>query len=1024
MKFLTSAPFLLFSAMLAVSLPASADNGGEVKIISRQIDRNLERVSANTEANRATFKNNFRPVKKNKSNRKFNEGPIFGDNDCSRPTCGGAIFGPQTCQKIKLPCDDCGDQPKPVKPRPHLKNYVTLEEDIFQTIHHRCGDFAPLQLEWVDFRIKKGRDKTYSRRLGNYRFRIFGCRRDQRHAILNEGRIIQKDMEFIRIFEDKVSDCYNIVKIPNDICLDNTKKPLPEYVLTAEITDYFMNLCDEYDWNDAKKANLRTGSAQMTVTWRLMDLSKSNVLWKGESNGYSEVPDGEYNAEMILIERAFADAVDNLRQLPGFEDRLAVRQTPQELETQKQALIAMERLNDPVKCQYQPEIKQAQTLCPVSETALVTEETAAQPQKETQMCTVQTPPELLSICPEDNPNCNGSIEELTTTIPQEKTFVVVDKTTGKIIETGGSNLFGKYAQDANVEISEQTTLTLPEQKTYVVVDKATGKIIETGGSNVFGKYAQNADVEIVEQTTLPASEEKTYVVVNKATGEVIESGGSEILGKYDQNANIQIIDKATGAIIELGGFTESGKYAQDYPETTVTVAEVGEVITIDGTDGETFEFVDISVTEPELSEREAEIADAAAKAPVRTFTFEENAETIDLAGNAESDGTPPDFCPLDEDGNPQCGAEAPVDIAVNTAETAYCEDGDFCEPSIFQTAANEAGDFCEPSAFGFLHEEDYSCSPSPFQFLHEENHDCEPSIFDKLFNTKPSCAKNAEQAIDIATFGVQETGGVIDLSGENQNWTPLAPEETQDAVSRNMLCVVNRGPYDKLTAENIYKVRASVVGVTNANGMKGAGLLISDQFVLTSADLIVKDNNHYKLKTINGVDLSGKAIRINLKKNTALILLDEKTQFTPLSLNLELPEIGTGGYMALGLLEDEEGGEGYLDNNGKVSGYRYSDNKGAEIIVDTFVQNVTVGGALIDRNGTINGMSHAGKKTEDGPDLFIPITTAINSVGLEICGQLKQAPKVPMAVIKPVSTAIDSFTGSKDPVPMGKKGRK
>ncbi len=980
MKFLTSAPFLLFSAMLAVSLPASADNGGEVKIISRQIDRNLERVSANTEANRATFKNNFRPVKKTKSNRKFNEGPIFGDNDCSRPTCGGAIFGPQTCQKIKLPCDDCGDQPKPVKPRPHLKNYVTLEEDIFQTIHHRCGDFAPLQLEWVDFRIKKGRDKTYSRRLGNYRFRIFGCRRDQRHAILNEGRIIQKDMEFIRIFEDKVSDCYNIVKIPNDICLDNTKKPLPEYVLTAEITDYFMNLCDEYDWNDAKKANLRTGSAQMTVTWRLMDLSKSNVLWKGESNGYSEVPDGEYNAEMILIERAFADAVDNLRQLPGFEDRLAVRQTPQELETQKQALIAMERLNDPVKCQYQPEIKQAQTLCPVSETALVTEETAAQPQEEAQMCTVQTPPELLSICPEDNPNCNGSIEELTTTIPQEKTFVVVDKTTGKIIETGGSNLFGKYAQDANVEISEQTTLTLPEQKTYVVVDKTTGKIIETGGS--------------------------------------------EILGKYAQNANIQIIDKATGAIIELGGFTESGKYAQDYPETTVTVAEVGEVITIDGTDGETFEFVDISVTEPELSEREAEIADAAAKAPVRTFTFEENAETIDLAGNAESDGTPPDFCPLDEDGNPQCGAEAPVDIAVNTAETAYCEDGDFCEPSIFQTAANEAGDFCEPSAFGFLHEEDYSCSPSPFQFLHEENHDCEPSIFDKLFNTKPSCAKNAEQAIDIATFGVQETGGVIDLSGENQNWTPLAPEETQDAVSRNMLCVVNRGPYDKLTAENIYKVRASVVGVTNANGMKGAGLLISDQFVLTSADLIVKDNNHYKLKTINGVDLSGKAIRINLKKNTALILLDEKTQFTPLSLNLELPEIGTGGYMALGLLEDEEGGEGYLDNNGKVSGYRYSDNKGAEIIVDTFVQNVTVGGALIDRNGTINGMSHAGKKTEDGPDLFIPITTAINSVGLEICGQLKQAPKVPMAVIKPVSTAIDSFTGSKDPVPMGKKGRK
>lgn len=895
MKILKSAPFLLFSAVFAagLSLPAAADDTGEVKIISRQIERNLERVTPRSQGTRAVFNNNFQPRTKAKSNRKFNEGPIFGDNDCTRRTCGGAMFGPQTCKRIKLPCEDCGDQPKPVKPRPHIKNYVTLEEDIFQTIHHRCGDFAPLQLEWVDFRIKKGRDRTYSRRLGNYRFRIFGCRRDQRHAVLNEGRIIQKDMEFIRIFEDKVSDCYNIVKIPNDVCLSGVNKPLPEYVLTAEITDYFMNLCDEYDWKDAEKANLRTGSAQMTVTWRLMDLSKSNVLWKGESNGYSEVPDGEYNAEMILIERAFADAVDNLRQLPGFEDQLAVRQTPEDLEAQKQALIAMERMNDPVKCQYQPEIKQAQTLCPLQENG----GTAA----DGQMCTAQTEPELLSICPADNPDCSGSIEEL-----------------------GGSAGNGQYAQDNQTLILDQP--------------------------------------------------------------------------------------------------------AQDYSDTEVAVAEVTPV-------EESGDTIDMGGS---LNAREAEIADAAAKAENRTVQFDEFGNAIELSGGAEDSGTPPDFCPLDADGNPQCGEQITVEEG-NYEEEYACEDGNFCEPSMFE----------------FLHEEDRSCSPSPVPFLHKENRGCEPSIFDDLFGTKPSCALEEEQEIMIEDFieqpycqpesdlyieesggfeesgnFVEEDGGVIDFGGavetDGQSWTALdiPPEETQDMIERNQLCVVNRGPYDKLTPENIYKVRASVVGVTNANGMKGAGLLISDQFVLTSADLIVKDNNRYRLKTINGVELSGRAVRINIKKNTALILLDEKTQFTPLSLNLELPEIGTGGYMALGLLEDSEGGEGYLDNNGKVSGYRYSDEKGAEIIVDTFVQTVTVGGALIDEHGTINGMSHAGKKFEDGPDLFIPITTAINSVGLEICGQENKAPKVPMAVIKPVSTAIDGFTGSKEPKPMEKKGRK
>lgn len=57
----------------------------------------------------------------------------------------------------------------------------------------------------------------------------------------------------------------------------------------------------------------------MTVVWRLMDLTKTNVLWKGKSVGYGEVEDGEYNGEIVLIERAFADAVDNLRNLPGLK---------------------------------------------------------------------------------------------------------------------------------------------------------------------------------------------------------------------------------------------------------------------------------------------------------------------------------------------------------------------------------------------------------------------------------------------------------------------------------------------------------------------------------------------------------------------------------------------------------------------------------------------------------------------------------------------------------------------------------
>lgn len=57
MKILKSAPFLLFSAVFAagLSLPAAADDTGEVKIISRQIERNLERVTPALTGNSRRF---------------------------------------------------------------------------------------------------------------------------------------------------------------------------------------------------------------------------------------------------------------------------------------------------------------------------------------------------------------------------------------------------------------------------------------------------------------------------------------------------------------------------------------------------------------------------------------------------------------------------------------------------------------------------------------------------------------------------------------------------------------------------------------------------------------------------------------------------------------------------------------------------------------------------------------------------------------------------------------------------------
>lgn len=652
------------------------------------------------------------------------DGSIFGGGPCVSCDKNGSIFGGgpcKTCDKNGsifggAPCNGPACRPEKTNPK-YIQNYILYDDSLYSAIHRQCGDFAPLELEWVDFRLKNGMDNNgYSRKLGKYRFRIFGCRRDTKNAILNEGRILEKDMSFIEIFDDMVSDCYKVVKTPNDLCL-RADSPLPEYVLTAEITDYYMNLCDEYNWDEAKKEDKRIGSSEMTVVWRLMDLTKTNVLWKGKSVGYGEVEDGEYNGEIVLIERAFADAVDNLRNLPGFEDQLSKRLSPEELQRQRNALIDMQRQMDPVKCQFSEEIK--------------------------------------------------------------------------VMEDSGSVSSGYGMNEGWINV--------PEAK---MVD---GQIVENSGSASSG---------------FGAAEGGNVTELQMVDGQIVENSGSVSSGSgAEEGSNVTELQLIDGQIVETSGASASG----------YGMAEGGNVTEIITTGG------------------------------------------------------------------------------VVTEDSGVVSDG----AAMYEVEAVE----------------------------------------------------------------------------------PL-PSDMSAMIESDSLCIREQPDYDNMGPENVYKVRTAVVSVANAKGKKGAGLLISEQFVMTSADLVDRSNNSYALETINGKKLKARAFRVNPKKNTALLVLDKPTQYTPLSLNLELPAVNKDNFMTLGLLNFTEGeGEGYLETGGKVSGYRYDEDGTSQIVIDTFVQSATIGGVLIDEKGRITGMAHTSRPIKDGPDLFLPIETAMKSLGVGICGKEFPQPK-------------------------------
>ncbi len=311
------------------------------------------------------------------------DGSIFPGGSCDR--C--AKKEPEKKVVIVDDTKSSTDCPMPVF---KTKNYTYAQPRYkSDALNRNCCNLSSFELKHVDFNLQEQDGyNPYASHVGNYRFRIFGCRRATKKAMLNHGRVIQKDMAFFDVFRRSVDKCYKMVKVPGDVCLADENVRLPEYVLTAEITNFFMNVCDEFDWKKAKKANRRNGSAEMTVTWRLLNLSQTKVLWKGVTTGYAEVEDGVFEGEVKLAEEAFADASAMLSSLPGFEAQLMVHPTEEEMMAERAYLVEFDEKFNPGKCQFEEEIVEThscdyapQPKCPAKPAAPVKKDCPCKVQK-------------------------------------------------------------------------------------------------------------------------------------------------------------------------------------------------------------------------------------------------------------------------------------------------------------------------------------------------------------------------------------------------------------------------------------------------------------------------------------------------------------------------------------------------------------------------------------------------------------------------------------------------------------------
>lgn len=198
---------------------------------------------------------------------------------------------------------------------------------------------APVKLEYVDFKINRNRTADeWGKDIGRYNFKLFGCRRAEKNIVLNEGRAMRRDMKFDNVFFEEMNELFPVI-----VRRDNPYFPysigaerpdlLPGYVITAEIKDLFVNVCDQYDWRTRNYSQLRSGSAEIQVLWRVMTPFNRKLYWEDVTRGYAEIQTPVRDGEVRLVEKAFADALVRIIGMPGFLQTM--RNVPDPLELQQ-----------------------------------------------------------------------------------------------------------------------------------------------------------------------------------------------------------------------------------------------------------------------------------------------------------------------------------------------------------------------------------------------------------------------------------------------------------------------------------------------------------------------------------------------------------------------------------------------------------------------------------------------------------------------------------------------------------------
>lgn len=180
---------------------------------------------------------------------------------------------------------------------------------------------ASVKFDRVGVKIRRGEI------IGSYEPSVLGltgCVNVNSNIFWNQGRTLSRDVEFSDIFFTTLKDAnFNVVGDPNLMFAGAAdRKPEAEFLIGGQIEDIKLNVCEGMDFWTGRSNGTQRGKGSVSVRWQVFSNFERKVVFETTTDGIAETTEGTSNGEIIIIQEAFASAVDNLIAKQEFVDLL------------------------------------------------------------------------------------------------------------------------------------------------------------------------------------------------------------------------------------------------------------------------------------------------------------------------------------------------------------------------------------------------------------------------------------------------------------------------------------------------------------------------------------------------------------------------------------------------------------------------------------------------------------------------------------------------------------------------------